>query len=368
MIRGLAALAVCIGHLRSFVFVDYSSRPPGHAYEIPFYLLAGLGNQAVMVFFALSGFLVGGPALRRINEKRWNFPDYSVHRFTRLWTALIPALIATALIDYVGRDVMRLAGYGGEYFDLISAGPMPGEGTPLDPLTFLGNVMFLGNVVVPIFGTDGPLWSLTYEFAYYFAVPLAWLALRGGAALTWRVLGAVLTLLVVLVYPWQVTQLSVIWIAGGLAYLLLPRVKALTPRRFALLTGIAVLALLVTLPLTLRGAAPLYNILFGLACAFALPSLARLRNPGGFYGRASFWLSEISFTLYVVHFPFALFLWFALFAPAQYPLGATGLAIWFGLLLAVLAYALGMWWLFERNTGRVRQAVQRLFRTNEAGK
>jgi glycosyltransferase involved in cell wall biosynthesis len=132
----------------------------------------------------------------------------------------------------------------------------------------------------------------------------------------------------------------------------------------ALRDELAALALLVTLALTLRSGL-LPDILFGLAWAFALPLLARLRNPGGLYGRASFWLSEISFTLYVVHFPFAFLLWLALFAPAQYALGLPGLAIWLGLLTATLAYAIGMWWLFERNTGRVRAAAQRLFRTTE---
>ncbi len=46
------------GHLRAFVFKDYS--PGGGVVEKAFYLFTGLGHEAVIIFFAMSGFLVGG--------------------------------------------------------------------------------------------------------------------------------------------------------------------------------------------------------------------------------------------------------------------------------------------------------------------
>ena len=358
MIRGLAALAVCIGHLRGMVFIDYSASPDRSIWQIPFYAATGLGGQAVIIFFALSGFLVGGPALKRIHAHSWDFPDYTIHRFTRLWTGVIPALVMTAIIDSIGAYYLRLPGYGGEYHALLSSGPLPRTGTDLSPLTFLGNIAFLMNVAVPTFGTNGPLWSLACEFAYYFTIPLAWFALRGPANLVWR--GAALLPLAAMIvfYPGAYTILGGAWLAGALAYLVKDRVAALPRSRFLLGGGLAALLLLVTLPLTMRyGTAG--ELAFGTAWAIALPFLTALPNPGGLYGRFAFWLSEISFTLYVVHFPLAIFLWFSLVAPAQYPVGATGLAIWAGLLVLVLAYSIAMWWLFERNTVRIRRWVQR---------
>jgi peptidoglycan/LPS O-acetylase OafA/YrhL len=364
MVRGLAAMLVAMGHVRSFVFVDYSANPDRQLWEIPFYLLNGVGSQAVIVFFALSGFLVGGPALLRIHQRRWNFPDFAVHRFARLWTALIPALLLTALIDWFGRDYLHLAGYSGEYHALIVNGPLPGETIDISPPTFLGNAAFLMTVYVPVFGSNEPLWSLAYEFAYYFSIPLVWLALRGGVAWIWRLLGAAAFLVFLIVYPAQVTIYGTIWLAGALGFVAKVRVAALSRSHFRLLTTAAVFALLATFALTTR-IETWGNVAFGIAWAVALPCVARLRNPGGIYGRASFWLSEISFTLYVVHYPMVFLLWLALLAPAQAGVGLASLATWAGLLAAAIGYALVMWWLFERNTGKVRAVAQRLFRTTK---
>jgi peptidoglycan/LPS O-acetylase OafA/YrhL len=259
----------------------------------------------------------------------------------------------------VGRDVLHLVGYMGEYHPLIASGPRPGEGISLSAASFLGNAAFLMNIVVPTYGTDGPLWSLAYEFAYYFAVPFAWLAIRGGVSPVWRIVAGAVSVAAVLWYPHSLTGLGLIWLAGALAYLAVPRVKQLSAGTFRALFALAGLALMVTLPLTYTYGNP-GNALFGCACALVVPFLACLRNRGGLYGKTSFWLSEMSFTLYVVHFPLALFLWFWLFAPAQYPLGSQGIAIWSGLIAATLAYSFVMWWLFERNTVRVRKWAQRV--------
>ena len=65
VVRGLSAIAVCAGHLRSVMFVDYSNLQTPSLLQKVFYGLTGLGHQAVMVFFVLSGFFVGGSILRK---------------------------------------------------------------------------------------------------------------------------------------------------------------------------------------------------------------------------------------------------------------------------------------------------------------
>lgn len=60
LIRGCSALLVCLGHLRNTMFVDYSALiHPNIAIKV-FYAVTSLGHQAVMVFFVLSGYFVGG--------------------------------------------------------------------------------------------------------------------------------------------------------------------------------------------------------------------------------------------------------------------------------------------------------------------
>ena len=62
-LRGVAALLVCLEHLRAFLFVPFAQLKSLGVFTKGFYLVTGLGHQAVMIFFVLSGFLVGGSVI-----------------------------------------------------------------------------------------------------------------------------------------------------------------------------------------------------------------------------------------------------------------------------------------------------------------
>src|SRR3954468_21478042 len=85
MLRGIAAIGVVIGHTRSFTVLDYAIVKTDSVAAQLLYFVTGLGHQWVIAFFALSGFLVGGPALRGILMGDWLWPRYIVRRLTRLW-------------------------------------------------------------------------------------------------------------------------------------------------------------------------------------------------------------------------------------------------------------------------------------------
>ena len=71
MVRGVSALAVMVGHIRGLFFLDYrdlASRSPVVTF---LYAVTGLGHQAVMVFFVLSGFFIGGGVLASLNNWSW---------------------------------------------------------------------------------------------------------------------------------------------------------------------------------------------------------------------------------------------------------------------------------------------------------
>jgi peptidoglycan/LPS O-acetylase OafA/YrhL len=51
-----------------------------------------IGHEAVMVFFVLSGFLVGGGVLNLMSRDAWFWRDYLIKRLTRLWIVLTSAL------------------------------------------------------------------------------------------------------------------------------------------------------------------------------------------------------------------------------------------------------------------------------------
>ena len=78
-------------------------------------------------------------------------------------------------------------------------------------------------------------------------------------------------------------------------------------------------------------------------------------------------LAKISYTLYATHFPVLAFIWFVVFAPNKYVFGQAALGLCGFLLVSAMLVATGMWWLFERNTERVRNVLETLLLGSEDG-
>jgi peptidoglycan/LPS O-acetylase OafA/YrhL len=64
-----------------------------------------IGHEAVMVFFVLSGFLVGGSVLKLMSRDLWSWNNYLIKRLTRLWIVLIPALLLGLALDLGGSHI-----------------------------------------------------------------------------------------------------------------------------------------------------------------------------------------------------------------------------------------------------------------------
>ena len=171
LLRGLAALEVCSSHLRNFLFANFSSvHSPNIAARL-FYFITGFGHQAVIIFFVLSGYLVGGSVIKAYVHGKWSWCSYAVRRLSRLWIVMIPALLLTFAIDSLGRKLGH-SGYVGEFFNIYKSGPKPEAAADLRLIVMLGNVLFLQTITVPCFGTNEPLWSLANEFWYYVLFPV----------------------------------------------------------------------------------------------------------------------------------------------------------------------------------------------------
>lgn len=364
MLRGLAALAVVVGHLRGFLFVDYGSlASTGVAMKL-FYALTSLGHQAVIAFFALSGFLVGGTALRKMMTGKWSWTQYLVARLSRLWTVVIPALILTLLLDMAGRSFGGGAGYSGEYYNLLSGGPSIDQPADNSLYALIANIAFLQTIAAPVFGTNGPFWSLANEFWYYIVFPLAAAAIFVSQSVVQRGILAIIALVLALMLPGHIMVLGLIWLAGAAAHYLanLPALKILFSNPlYALLSvsGVAGIIFYTRLNGAL-GATLSYDLLLGVAWALLLPGLAGLPPIGGIYARAATGISEISYTLYATHYPLLAFVWFSFLAPAQAPPGLRSIALALAMLAMVLVFATVIWWLFERQTFKIRQAVLKM--------
>ncbi|MEI9982374.1 MAG: acyltransferase [Aliidongia sp.] len=161
--RWLAAWAVLVAHIGDNLLVYVSNLPAGErpvAYYA-FALIAGFGHPAVMAFFVISGFLVGGGYWRSWAEGRAEpYRRYLMKRILRLDLVLVPALLLTLLLDLIGKDMLGGAVAG------IYAPPQS------DALASLAcNLAFLQTAACREYGTNGALWSLFNEFWYYVLWP-----------------------------------------------------------------------------------------------------------------------------------------------------------------------------------------------------
>ena len=142
-LRFFSAISVFLGHTNFYWFFC------GH--------VAGFGPQNgqdyVVIFFVLSGFVITWSVDRK---KQYHFGQYLFDRLIRLWSVVIPALALGLVLDYLGRSI-----HPQTYANIFSAEHL--ELKVLLSGLFLHESWFLS--IRP--GTNGPFWSLSYEFFYY---------------------------------------------------------------------------------------------------------------------------------------------------------------------------------------------------------
>lgn len=360
MLRGLAAMLVLGGHLRAYLFVGYGSLNEANIVTTLFYAATGLGHQAVIVFFALSGFLVGGHVLETMGTANWSWGRYFTRRLTRLWIVIIPALALTALLDRIGLSLTGGAGYDGALYEIYVSGPSATDGIDLSWQTFIGNVAFLQTISLPVYGTNSPIWSLANEFWYYVTIPLTLGIFLVRQHALQRIFSIVLLMSLVAWLPAPLLMGGIVWFAGALA----ARSRTNILFRDNFVRAAVIVAVAATLYLTKRHDADAWtDILFGIAVALALPALAQLPTFGRHYRLAARGAAEISYTLYLTHFPFLTLIAFTSLAPPRFHPGFMGALTYLGLFMAALVWAAIVWWCFERHTNRVYGALTARFRT-----
>jgi peptidoglycan/LPS O-acetylase OafA/YrhL len=149
-LRFLAAFEVVAVHARGGSLPKFEALPAADKTALvkAFFIATRLGEEAVLFFFVLSGFFVGGRLIERTTSGKFKTGDYAIDRATRIWVPLIPALVLTWLAN-------------------LAAGEHPSPGS------FLGNLAGLQTVATDVFGGNAPLWSLAFE---------TWFYVLGGAA------------------------------------------------------------------------------------------------------------------------------------------------------------------------------------------
>jgi peptidoglycan/LPS O-acetylase OafA/YrhL len=359
LMRGLAAIEVAAAHLRSEMFPGLRDIVhPSLVYQLLAFV-TGFGHQAVVVFFLISGWLVGGSLLNKLAQQdRHVLRAYAIDRATRLWTVLLPALcLMLAIACLTGEaDPAR--------FDASTQ-------NELSATSFAGNLVGLQTIWVKNFAGNYALWSLANETWYYVQFPLLLLVLIGHSRL--RQLGAATALvLLCAALPLPITLYFTLWLAGALFSRL--RIDCSN----ALRAGLVLLAAACSVYFRITGRNDdlqadsfLQDLMYSLPLLAFLASMQLPLNQDSravqHIGRIAHLLSEFSFTLYVTHVPMIKLLRYV--GMEQFGRNrlaadtALDYAVYFGMLLALMVFAYVSYLLFESHTFRIRRVVKGLFDT-----
>jgi peptidoglycan/LPS O-acetylase OafA/YrhL len=355
LLRGAAALQVALAHLRAEVFPSLRSVQDAPLYFKGLAFATGFAHQAVVVFFLISGWLVGGSLLNKLGQPQ-AVRSYAIDRVTRLWTVLVPALLLMVLVAIVAGGV-----------DPAQADFAPSNEYSL--ATWVGNLLGLQTVLVPNFGGNYALWSLANETWYYVLFPLLLLAVIGRTVpQQLAALGAVAV--IGLLLPWAITLYFVLWLLG--AAFSRVRIECSTAQQLGLVmlgAGISVYYRLNGSNDDLAPVSFVQDLVCSVPLLLLLSSLQRKIDPASqplrVTGRVAKLFSEFSFTLYVSHVPIIMFLRYA----ARTVFGRDQLAVsqpldllaYFGVAALVVGAAYLSYLLFESQTYRVRRKLKQIF-------
>jgi len=359
--RGAAALIVALGHARSLFFASVTGTTAAGQLTI--------GDEAVMIFFVLSGYLVGGSVSRDMAADRWSWFDYLTKRMVRLWIVLIPAVFIGIGFDAIG--VNFLAQHGSIY-----AAP-PHQSYVQDSLSdqiksvliILGNLVFLQTIIVPTIGTNSALWSLSNEFWYYLLFPMGMLAVRYEKRPGHRVAYALAVVLILWLIGGHASLLFLSWLLGAGVAVVPRMIPAARARGTLVMTAIVFGAVFLGikkchLPLFIGEmvvALSVSALVYAIVCHTA-------PNQPSLYGWIARWSSNLSYSLYLTHLPFLIFLCALINTPWQ--IAAFTAATFTKFLVSMvgaLALAAFVYYCFESRTDVTRTFLGTSIRKYSAG-
>jgi peptidoglycan/LPS O-acetylase OafA/YrhL len=137
-LRGLAALWVAYAHAFNGNGLDQAYSP-----TIPFNLYFNASHGAILIFFILSGYVIG--LTNQTNFTQVNVVRYLQRRLIRLYPIYVISVIFAVLVS--PHDTWK---------------------------TVIGNLLFLQVPVAALLSGNGVLWTLHYEIVYYLVFVAIW--------------------------------------------------------------------------------------------------------------------------------------------------------------------------------------------------
>lgn len=360
--RGLAAIEVLAFHCYQLMFLErLPSADDGllidWCYRV-LWALSGHGVSAVMVFFVLSGYLVGGPALVKARSGRLKTIDYFAARSARLYVVVAPALLLSLGAYIVTRHLSGWTTFVASHQGLWDSARL--FSASASPATAVCNLMFLQTITCSEFAGNLAWWSLSNEFWYYVLI-FALVSLPRTPL--WGIVVLVVFALFGIAEHADASGTHVglkfafyflIWGLGALVYALVAPLR-IWLAGFAAALGIIYLA--VSHGLMPHWAAQMAMV--GLATAAAIVCLERTSLALPSFLSITKDTAKFSFSLYATHYPILVLLNVALSSTlAPFSFASLGLSATF-MVCCVLISCL-FYLAFERHTPAVRTWLQRL--------
>jgi peptidoglycan/LPS O-acetylase OafA/YrhL len=314
-LRGLAALYVMLHHARWLLWEGFTE---GFALHPERYSMLGklgayaslslyYGHQAVIFFFVLSGFVIHVRYASALAEQgaaaQFDLRPFVVRRWRRIYPVFVVAMLATLALDQLGMAQGYAIYQQATPYALINLNVAPNHTVG----SALGNALLIPNA--PPWGSNGPLWSLRFEWWFYLLYPLCWLVAR--RSLAWAT-ALVMVLFALSFVPalWPVPALRLIagafpawWLGALLAEVYAGRLRL----RFARIGLLAVLFLVLPFMVApfVQIAEPLQDFVWALGFTGVLAACLAWQNRGGSLAvlERLQGLGDVSYSLYVIHFP-----------------------------------------------------------------
>lgn len=351
VLRGLAAVQVVAAHLRAQFYPGLKTLHEPSLWYQAFAFATGFAHQAVVVFFLLSGWLVGGALLNKYHEKN-ALLFYGIDRITRLWIVLIPSFALSLVLASLAGDV----GISRPDFSLSNE---------FSATAFVGNLFGLQDMWVPRYAGNFALWSLSNETWYYVLLPLIILpfsAKSGAAKVLWTL--TFMTLMSTLTF--SIALFFIIWLLGvGASRLQVNMSSATRSVLVIILLGLSVYFRITGNNDKLEPVSFFQDLALSVLFLTLLCSLQfKPKAPGPLFRllkKWGAWLAAFSFTLYVIHVPL-------IFAARDLLSRSPGtklspndpfdFILYLGLLAAITGFAYLFHLPFEAQTVRVRNWIK----------
>lgn len=340
LIRFLAAFVVLASHYRGAFFVEYAILPNAqqNIFSSIFFFVTRLGEESVLIFFVLSGFLVGGKSIEKIIKAQVNVKSYILDRAVRIFLPLFASVLLVIVLDLIMNDKIPF-------------------------LDIAGSILSLQGLFTDCY-SNAPLWSLSYEVWFYIMTGCI-LVMFSKSKIKFGIVSFIVLTICFLVFLKLDSKYLFIWSLGALAFHL-PKLASFKKNTARIFLGLFVVAGIVLSQLTSESRSGLMNldfisrdvilIVLGAAVALFILTIIELKPKNRFsnyFERMGGKLAVFSYSLYLTHYPLMEFLRY-LGLPKSKAINLQSIGLFILEISIALLVGYGVYLISEKHTKKVK--------------